>query len=86
MNVQIEPCPACKAPVTWAINIANAAWTPLDAEPSAAGMMAIEPGWDGRPRCRKASAKLAFGSRSLRQLHTVTCTRRELLKTHHHAG
>jgi hypothetical protein len=79
-----EPCPACQAPVVWAIAITTATWTSFDAEPSPVGMMELTPNWDGHPRARKVTPKLAFGRRQLRAPHATTCTRKDQLKLHHY--
>ena len=82
MTWRSEPCPACKAPVVWAIGVTTATWTPFDAEPTAAGTMELTSNWDGHPRARKVSPKLAFGRRGLRVLHATTCIRKDQLKLH----
>ena len=80
-----ETCPACQAPVVWAISITTAAWTALDAEPSPDGTLMVEPGWDGHPRVRPVTAKLRFGRRELRRPHLASCARKDRLKLYHYA-
>jgi hypothetical protein len=79
-----EACPACQAPVVWAISITTAAWTPLNADPTPDGTLELQSSWDGHPRARKVSPKLAFGRKELRAPHATTCTRKEQLKLHHY--
>jgi hypothetical protein len=80
----VEKCPSCKVAVVWAISVTTATWTPFDAEPTAAGTMELTSNWDGHPRARKASPKLAFGRRQLRVPHVTTCTRKDQLKLYHY--
>ncbi len=85
MNLQPQPCPACAVPVVWAIGVATAAWTPLEADPSPEGTIELTPGWDGHPRARKVSAKLAFGRQGLRLPHATTCTNKDRLKAYNYS-
>ena len=77
-----ELCPACKAQVVWAIRVQSAAGMAVAAEPTAAGSMMLEPGWDGRPRARRVTPKLLVGRKLLHVPHTMTCTRKDALKLH----
>jgi hypothetical protein len=80
-----EPCPACEAPVVWAIGVATAMWMPLDADPAPDGTLELTSNWDGHPRARKVSPKLAFGRKELRAPHLTTCTRKDRLKLHNYS-
>jgi hypothetical protein len=75
-----ENCPACKSPVVWAVSITTATWMPLNADPTPDGTLELTSNWDGHPRARKVSPKLAFGRKELRALHATTCIRKDRLK------
>lgn len=74
-----EPCPACGHQVIWAHD-QSARRIPVDREPSPEGTLSLSPGWDGTPRARVPSAKLAFGRTNLHSPHLKTCLRPARLK------
>lgn len=77
--IQVEACPACGEPITWARDT-SARRVPVDAHPHPSGTLALTSGWDGVPQARKPSAKLAFGRTDLHRPHVSTCTRLRVLK------
>lgn len=79
-KLKIEPCPACDQAIFWAMD-GLAKRIPVDVTPSTMGTLSLSFAWDGQPRVRKPSAKLAFGRTDLRTPHLQTCTRPRVLRS-----
>jgi len=68
-----KPCPQCGKPTILAMSTKTAAHVVLDAVPSADGAYGLSTEYEGLPRARPVTPKLAFGRTNLYSDHAKTC-------------